>query len=328
MIKRRTLLVAPAALLPGAFAANAVHAQPSNKATKMFVGFAPGGGTDALARALTEAIRPAFPGGIFVESKLGASGRLAVQATRAAEPDGSALLFTPDFALTVYPHSFKKLGYDPIKDLTPVAACAKSGYAFCAGPGVPSSVKNMRDYVQWVKANPQSGSYGSSGAGTTLHFAGLMLEKATGLSLTHVPYKGGALSMTDVMGGQIPVSINAVGEALPHYQAGKIRVLGTFGTSRSPFMPDVPTMVESGYKDVVSEAWLAVLMPPKTPPALVSRIADVLNKATGSSELRERFAKFGMEPVTSSPSELADLIAADTRRWEPIVKASGFTADE
>ena len=328
MVNRRTFLIAPAALFPGAFTATASIAQPANKATKMFVGFAPGGGTDALARALAEAIRPAFPGGIFVESKLGASGRLAVQATRASDPDGSALLFTPDFALTVYPHSFKKLGYDPIKDLTPVAVCARSGYAFCAGPAVPASVKNMREYVEWVKANPQSASYGSSGAGTTLHFAGIMLEKATGLILTHVPYKGGALSMTDVMGGQIPVSINAVGEALPHYQAGKLRVLGTFGAVRSPFMPEVPTMVESGYKDVVSEAWLAVLMPPKSPPALVTHVAEVLNKATSSPELRERFAKFGMEPATSSPSALADLIVADTRRWEPIIKSSGFTADE
>ncbi|MDM0015132.1 tripartite tricarboxylate transporter substrate-binding protein [Variovorax sp. J22P168] len=215
-----------------------------------------------MARVLAEAIRPAVPGGIFVESKLGASGRLAVQAPRASDPDGSALLFTPDLALTDYPHSFKKLGYDPIKDLTPVTVYVRSGYAFCAGPAVPASVKNMREYVEWVKANPQSALYGSSGAGTTLHFAGIMLEKATGLILTHVPYKGGALS-TDVMGGQIPVSINAVGEALPHYHAGKLRVLGTFGAVRSPFMPEVPTMVESGYKDVVSEAWLAVLMPPQ-----------------------------------------------------------------
>jgi len=326
MIARRTLLAAGGAGL-AALGAPALHAQGA-RSLRILVGFAAGGGTDALARALAEALRPAYPGGVVVENRVGASGRLAVQAVKAAEPDGSTVLFTPDFALTVYPHTFTRLGYDPVADFAPVAVAAKSGYALCAGPATPASVKDVRDYVAWVRSQPASNAYGSSGAGTTLHLAGVMLENATGLKLNHVPYKGGALSLQDVMGGQIPVSINAVGEALPLLAAGRIRVLGTFGPRRNPFIPNVPNMLEVGYKDVMSEAWLAFLLPARTPADVATRMAAAVNQVTESAELRERFAKFGMETVTGNAAQLAALIEADTRRWAPIVKATGFKAEE
>ena len=327
MTTRRSFLASQlgwAALVAAPHAAWAQGAKP----TKIVIGFAVGGGTDALARTLADALKPSFPGGLIVDNRIGASGRLAVQAVKAAGPDGTTVLFTPDFALTVYPHTFAKLGYDPVADFAPVALAAKSGYALCAGPAVPASVKDTRDYIAWLTANPTQNAYGSSGAGTTLHFAGAMLEHASGIKLNHVPYKGGALSLQDVMGGQIPVSINAVGEALPLQQAGKIRVLGTFGTTRNPFLPEVPTMVESGYKDVVSEAWLAFLLPAKTPPEVVAKMAAAINQVTTTPDLRARFAKFGMEPVTGTPAELAALIASDTRRWAPVIKVIGFRAEE
>lgn len=326
MITRRRLLAS--SILAAGGIAPAARAQGGGKPLRIVVGFAAGGGTDALARALAEALRPAYAGGVVVDNRIGASGRLAVQAVKAAEPDGSTVLFTPDFALTVYPHTFAKLGYDPVADFAPVAVAAKSGYALCAGPGVPAAVKDVRDWLAWVKAEPQRNAYGSSGAGTTLHLAGAMLEHASGVTLNHVPYKGGALSLQDVMGGQIPVSINAVGEALPLTQSGRIRVLGTFGAQRNPFLPQVPTMVESGFRDVVSEAWLAFLLPARAPVEVVQRLAQQVNSATASAELKERFAKFGMETQTGTPAQLAALVEADTRRWAPVVKAVGFRAEE
>lgn len=326
MLQRRHLIVSAALAASGM--TRTAAAQGSAKPLRIVIGFAAGGGTDALARALAEALRPAYPGGVIVENRTGASGRLAVQSVKAAEPDGSTVLFTPDFALTVYPHTFTRLGYDPVADLAPVAVAAKSGYALCAGPAVPGTVKDVRDWLAWIKADPQRNSYGSSGAGTTLHLAGAMLERAAGVSLNHVPYKGGALSMQDVIGGQIPVSINAVGEALPMVQSGRIRVLGTFGPQRNPFLPQTPTMVESGFKDVVSEAWLAFLLPSRTPAEVVSRLAQQVNQVTGSAELKERFAKFGMETQTGTPAQLTALIGADTLRWAPVVKAIGFRAEE
>lgn len=326
MITRRRLLTS-AGLLATAGTAAPAWAQTA-RPLRIVLGFAAGGGTDALGRALAESLKGAYPGGVIVDNRVGASGRLAVQAVKAAEPDGHTVLFTPDFALTVYPHTFTKLGYDPVADFAPVAVAAKSGYALCAGPAVPAAVKDLRDWLAWVKANPGSNSYGSSGAGTTLHLAGAMIEHAAGVKLNHVPYKGGALSMQDVMGGQIPVSINAVGEALPLQMAGKLRVLATFGAQRNPFLPAVPTVAESGYKDVVSEAWLAFLLPARTPQDAVARLAQAVNQATASSELKERFAKFGMETQTGGPAPLAALIESDTRRWAPVVKAVGFKAEE
>lgn len=325
---RRNMLGSSAAMLTVVAFPNIAHSQIQSKPSKIVIGFAPGGGTDALARALAEALKTSFSGGIVVDNKAGASGRLAMQAVKAAQPDGTTLLFTPDFTLTVYPHTFSKLGYDPINDFVPVALAAKSGYSLCAGPAVPTSVKSPSDYIAWVKANPNSNSFGSSGAGTTLHFAGAMLEYASGVKLNHVPYKGGSQSMQDVMGGQIPVSINAVGEALPMHNAGRIRVLGTFGATRNPFLPNSPTMVESGFKDVISEAWLAFFVPPKTPADYVNRLASAINQVTSSAELRERFAKFGMETVTGNSSELAELVASDTKRWAPVIKSIGFKAEE
>lgn len=326
MTQRRTLL-AGAAAAATTLAAPYVFAQSAGKPLRIVLGFPVGGGTDALARALAESLKAAYPGGVVVDNRIGASGRLALQAVKAADPDGSTVLFTPDFALTVYPHTFANLGYDPVADFAPVAAAAKSGYVMCAGPALPATVKDVRDYVAWVRADAARGSYGSSGAGTTLHLAGAMLESAAGLKLNHVPYKGGALSLQDVMGGQIPVSINAVGEVLPHLQSGRVRALGTFGAKRNTFMPDVPSIVESGFANVVSEAWLAFLLPARTPADLVARLGAAVNQATESQDLKDRFARFGMESVTANAQQLAALIDADTKRWAPIVKAVGFRAD-
>ena len=328
MTTRRGFLAAGSALAAAAAVRPAWPQAASSQPLRIVVGFAAGGGTDSLARALAEALKPAYPAGVIVDNKVGASGRLAVQAVKSAAPDGNTVLFTPDFALTVYPHTFAKVGYDPVADLVPVAVAARSGYALCAGPAVPASVTTTREWLEWVKANPSQSSYGSSGAGTTLHLAGAMLERASGVKLNHVPYKGGALSLQDVMGGQIPVSINAVGEALPFQQSGRIRVIGTFGARRNPFLPNVPTMVEAGLADVVSEAWLAFLLPAKTPPDAAARMAAAVNKVTESQELKDRFAKFGMETVTGTSAQLAALIDSDTRRWGPVVKAVGFRAEE
>ncbi|MES2482915.1 MAG: tripartite tricarboxylate transporter substrate-binding protein [Pseudomonadota bacterium] len=326
---RRTVLAAGASLAAASIGMPRwAGAQAPQRPVKIIIGFAAGGGTDALARALADALKPHFPAGVVVDNRTGASGRLAVQAVKGAEPDGTTLLFTPDFCLTVYPHTFSRLGYDPVADLAPVALAAKSGYVLSAGPMVPATVKDAKDYLALARSNPGMASYGSSGAGTTLHFAGAMLEHASGVKLTHVPYKGGALSLQDLMGGQIPVSINAVGEVLPHLSGGRLRALATFGDKRNPFMPNAPTMVESGFKDVVSEAWLGFFLPPRTPADIVARTAVAINQVTSTQELRERFARFGMEPQTGNPRELAALIATDTRRWEPVIKSIGFRAEE
>lgn len=300
----------------------------TSKPSKFVVGFAAGGGTDTIARMVAEAIRSDYPGGLIVENKPGAASRIAVETVKGAEPDGSTLLMTPDFSLTVYPHSFRKLGYDPLTDLVPIAPVALAGIALCAGPLVPASVKNPSEYLEWCRANPAMASFGSPGAGSSFHFAGLMLAKAKGVQLNHVAYKGGAPAIQDVVGGQIPANICAVGEALQFIKAGRMRVLGTFGTERDRFAPDAPTMVESGFKDVVAQAWVGVLAPAKTPMDVVQKVAASLNKATSGDVLTERLAGYGMRPLTMTQPKFAALLREDIERWRPVVKESGFTADE
>ena len=309
-------------LLPGLVLAQA------SKLTRVIVGFPPGGGTDVGARTLVERLQAAYPGGIIVENKPGAGGRLAIEFVKAAAADGSTMLFTTDFPITIYPHSYRKLAYDSVKDLTAVAVAAKTSLAFTIGPSVPDGIKTVADFITWARANPKQAAFASSSAGATPHFAGVMFSRAAGLDLLHVPYKGGAPALQDLMGGQIASSFPGVGEVLPQLSSGKLRVLATTGAQRSRFMPNVPTMVESGFKDVVAEVWLGVFMPANTPPAVVAKAAATINEALRLPELRETFAKFGMEPLQGSPESFAALVKSDLAAWGPVIKASGFTAED
>ena len=328
MISRRDLLCGSAGVaLPGLLLPGLALAQ-APKLTRVIVGFPPGGGTDVGARSLVDRLQPAYPGGIIVENKPGAAGRLGIEYVKSAPPDGSVMLFTTDFPITIYPHSYRKLAYDSVKDLVPVAVAAKTSLAFTVGPGVPDSVKTVADFVAWAKANPKQAAFASSSAGATPHFAGVMFSRAAGLDLLHVPYKGGAPALQDLMGGQIASSFPGVGEVLPQLPTGKLRVLATTGAQRSKFMPNIPTMVESGYKDVVAEVWLGVFMPAHTPPAVVARAAAAINEALRLPELRETFSRFGMEPMQGSPESFAALVKSDLAAWGPIIKASGFTAED
>ncbi len=197
-------------------------AQAPQKPLRVIVPFPAGGGTDVLARIVAEKLRGSYASAVVVENRVGASGRTGVEAVKNAEPDGTTLLFTPDFLITVYPHSFRKLSYDPVADFAPVAMVARSQLALAASSAVPSSVRTARDYVEWVKSNPKNGFFATTSAGGTPHFVGVMLARAAGVELSPVHYKGGAPALQDLLGGQIPVSINPVGELLPYAKSGKV----------------------------------------------------------------------------------------------------------
>ena len=317
------LLVVIAALL--AFPA---WGQVVAKQVRVIVPFPAGGGTDVLARIVAEKLRGSYAPAVIVENRVGASGRTGVEAVKNAEPDGTTLLFTPDFLMTVYPHSFRKLGYDPIADFAPVAIVARSQLALAAGAAVPASVRTARDYVEWAKADRKNSFFATTSAGGTPHFVGVMLARAAGVELSPVHYKGGAPALQDLLGGQIPVSINPVGELLPYVKSGKIRVLATTGPQRSSFLPEVPTMVEAGYPDVVVQAWLGFLAPGRTPPDTVARLASAIEAAARAPDVTQNMEKFGMQSAPSGPAAFVSTLKADLQRWGPIVKASGFTAED
>ena len=321
-MNRRDVLIAGLGLTLPAWA------QTTVKNVRIIVPFPAGGGTDVLARLIAEKMRGNYAPAVIVENRVGASGRTGVEAVKNAEPDGTTLLFTPDFLMTVYPHSFKKLSYDPLKDFVAVAVVASSGLALAAGPALPAEIKTVKEYLAWAKANPKQASYATTSAGGTPHFVGVMLAQASGVELTPVLYKGGGPALNDLIGGQIPVSVNPIGELLPQLKGGKIRVLATTGARRSKFLPDVPTMAESGFPDIVLSPWLGFFAPARTPADVVKRLSNGINDAVRSGDTQQNLIKFGMESAAATPVGFAEIVRQDIEKWRPIVKASGFTAED
>jgi len=305
--------------------AGAASAQETKRLLRLIVGFPAGGGTDIIARLLADRIRVPFASSVIVENKPGAAARASVDFVKNAEPDGGTLLFTPDFPITVYPHSFRSLSYDPLRDLVPVAPAAKSMLCYNIGPAVPASVTTLAAFVQWCKQNPASASYATTAAGGTPHFVGMMFATAAGLTMTPVHYRGGAPALQDLLGGHVPASVNPVSEALPHAKSGALRMLAVTGSKRSRFLPDVPTMREQGF-DVVIDSWLGAFAPARTPAETVRALGAAVNEVARSPDFAESLAKFGNEPALQTSDEFAATVRADIARWGPVVKASGFVA--
>lgn len=325
MTSRRTLLAASLALPALSFSLT-VRAQPT-RPTKLIVGTYPESRIDVAARRLVSRVQPSWPGGLVVENRGGAGGRLAIEQVKNSPPDGTTMLFTSNLPITIYPYTYRKLAYDPVKDLTPVAVCAKVPLAFVVGPMVPDDVTKVAHFVAWAKANPKQAAVSSTVPGGTSHFAGMMFARAAGIDLLYVPYKGGSPALRDMMGGQIASGFTGTDVRLEAF-APRLRVLATTGSQRSRFLPDVPTMVELGYEDVVAEDWIGVFMPPNTPAPIVNYAAGAINESLKTPETREIFESFlRMETIPSSPERFGALIASDLAAWGPIIKASGFSAE-
>jgi tripartite-type tricarboxylate transporter receptor subunit TctC len=324
----RRRFVSLASGIAAAVAADGVFAQGGHRVAKVVVGAQAGGLADAIARIFVNRLQGTFSGGVIVENRPGAGGRLAVEAVRNSAPDGNTLLFTPDCALTVYPHSYRKLSYVPLRDLAPLSAPVRTVLVLSAGPALPAEIRTLPAYLQWCRTNPQLAAYASPGAGSTAHFAGFMLAKAANVELIHVPYKGGAPAIQDLLGGQIPVSFNPVGEVLPYLQSGKLRVLATTGAKRNRFLPDAPTLVESGFPGVVIEPWLGFLAPSRTPEANVGRVSAAIADLARQVDVVEALEGLGLDVAVSTPASFAAQIRADLDLWAPVVKASGFTAED
>jgi len=327
MPSRRQLLAASSAWLAATRFPSRSFAQTLARPARIIVGFAPGGGTDIVARLLAEALRGPYASTVIVENKPGAAARTAIEYVKNAEPDGSVMLFTPDFPMTVYPFSFRALNYDPVRDFAAVAPITRSMLTYNIGPAVPNEVRTLADFVQWCRANPGKANYATTAAGGTPHFVGMMLASSAGVPMTPVHYRGGAPALADLLGGHVPASVNPVSEILSFAQSGKVRTLAVTGSRHSRFLPDVPTMREAGY-EVVIDSWTGAFMPARTPAAIVTALGAAIGQALRSPGMVEMLAKEGNEPALQSPAEFAATIAADLKRWGPVVKASGFVAED
>lgn len=266
---------------------------------------------------------------VIVDNRPGAGSRIAVEAAARAKPDGLTAVVTPDFTLTLMPHLYRKLGYDPLKDLLPVAMCATSETALAVGPAVPAEVTNVATFLKWARSHPQQALYASPSAGSTPHFTGILFARAAKTELTHVSYKGGAQALQDLLGGQVPASFNPVGELLPQLGSSKLRILATSGAKRSPFLPGVPTFSESGYSDVVVQSWLGVVVPKGTPEGVIATMEHSIHEALLSKTVSDGFAKFGLTVAKPVPRDrMAAILREDLQRWSVVVKASGFVMEE
>jgi tripartite-type tricarboxylate transporter receptor subunit TctC len=263
----------------------------------------------------------------MVENKTGAGGQIAVQYVKAAAPDGATVLQTPTSILTIYPHIYKKLPYDPAADLTPVTLACVFDFGFAVGPAVPLSVKNVPDFLAWAKADPQRQNFGSPAAGSTPHFIGVLIGKSAGLDMKHAAYRGTQPAMLDLLGGNISAVSGPIGDITQHLPTGKVRILGVSGATRSRFAPDVPTFAEQGLKEATHSEWFAFFLPAKASPEVVSRLGAAMKFALTQKDVVDGMAVFGLEAMTSTPAELADLVRRDTAKWAPIVKQVGFTAE-
>jgi len=294
---------------------------------RIMVGFAAGGGTDVTARILPEAMRGPYASTFLVENKPGAAARLAVEYVKNAEPDGSVMLFTPDFPITVYPYSFRSLTYDPVRYLTPVSPVTRSMLTFNIGPAVPESVTSLGGFLDWCRANPRKATYATTAAGGTPHFVGVMLANAAGIAITPVHYRGGAPALEDLIGGHVSASVNPVSEVLELSKSGIVRTLAVTGARRSLFLPGIPTMREAGY-DVTVDSWSGMFLPARAPERVVDALNAAIGQAVKSPRTIENLAKAGNAPAFEPPAQFAAIVKADLLRWGPVVKESGFVADD
>ena len=319
LTRRRFLGTAALGLLPFRLRAQGLDT------ARIIVGFPPGGTTDVMARKVADKLRGPYARVAIVENRPGAGGQLGVVALKDAPADGSTLLLTPSSMLTIYPHTYRTLQYK-LEDVAPVSLAMYTHHVLSVGPAVPDSVKNLKDFFAWTKANPDKAVYGSPGAGSMPHLIGVLISKASGAELRHVAYRGSAPGIQDLLGGQIASFLGPVGDVLTHSRAGKVRVLGSSGKERDTFLPAVPTMGEQGIAMGLRE-WYAFFMPAKTSAEVVQRAASALDHAIKQADVVEFGRQFGLEVQASTPRVLADLLKADAAEWSGLARQTGFTAD-
>lgn len=316
-LHRRSFVLAAAA---APLAARAQDKPP----VRILVGFPPGGSADIVARLIADKMRASLGQNVLIDNKPGAAGRVALGELKRAAPDGQTLCLQPSGALVVSPWLYKNLGFDPVRDFTPVARVVTFDFAVTAGPGAPSG--DLKTILAWMKANPSKANYGTPGAGTVPHFTGVLLSQSAGVELTHVAYKGGAPAVNDLLGGQVPLVVDTPLETIEHHRAGKLRIVALTGETRSKSLPEVPTLKELGI-NMAADAFFGLYGPPGMAADVTQRISRAVADALKQPDVAERINTLGLVPAYGTGDELAATQAAHFKRWEAPIKASGFTAE-
>lgn len=322
-ISRRKLIAAAA--LPLACGSSAAFAQAyPSKPVRVIVSFPPGGAADQIARAVSQPLQDALGQPVVVENRAGANGNIAGEAVARSPADGYTLLMSSGGTVSINPHLYPKMPFDPAKDLVPVAAAARVLVFLEVHPKVP--VNNAREFIAYLKANPGRLSFGSPGNGSSPHLAAEMMKASANVFATHIPYRGAAPAMQDLLGGQIDFMFDP-GIGLQHAKAGRLKLLAVGSPKRSPQFPDLPTMEEAGLKGFDADSWFGFYAPAGTPPAVVTRLNTEINKVLRSPAFQERMAAIGGVPAPMSPQDFAARAQIDSVRFGALIRARNIRGD-
>ena len=321
-MKRRRAGLLAAGLLFGA----AAWAQaPSERIVRIVVPFAAGGPTDVLARILAPILSASMKRTVIVENKVGATGAIGAAFVAKAAPDGDTLLLGTSSIMAASPNLAKSLPYDPVNDFVPVSMIATIENVLVVHPAVPA--KTVREFIAYAKANPGKLSYASSGIGSTYHLGAELFRSQAGIEMTHVPYKGAAPAIQDVLAGHVQLMFDNMSSAIPNINAGRVRALGVASRKRYPALPQLPTIAEAGLPGYETTIWLAIFAPARTPPEVVRRLNDEIRAAVDSTAYKARLQALDMQPVASTPQEVARYLRADLLKWAKVVKEAGIKAE-
>ncbi len=290
---------------------------------KILVGFPPGGSADVIARLIGDAVRDEFAT-VTVENRPGAGGRIALTAVKNAKADGQTVIILPSGPMVLFPHVYKKLDYDAVRDFTPVSQIAAFQFGVVSGPA--SGAKTVAEMLSKAKASPKGATYGSPGLGTLPHFMGVLMEQSAGVPFTHVPFQGGAPANTALLGGHIDYKFDVVSETAELHKSGKVRIIAVTGDKRDAQVPEVPTLKESGV-NMVATAWFAMYGPAGLPQPVLARLERAVSQAVKKPEMQAKLLALGYDPIGSSSAELAAAQRTDLARWEKPIKATGVSLD-
>jgi tripartite-type tricarboxylate transporter receptor subunit TctC len=321
------VLLAAVLMMTGAISVPSALAQdyPSKKPVTIVVGFAPGGAADQLARIFGQRLSASLAQSFVIENRAGAGGTTGAATVAKAAPDGYTLLMGVTASQSIAPSMYPSLRYQPEKDFQPISLIAHIPLAFVVHPEVKANAP--KEFVALAKARTESFSFASSGIGAIPHLTGELFELATGVKMTHVPYKGAAPAMTDLVSGRVDVMFDHLPSVLPHIRTGKLRALAIAGRQRASALPQLPTLAELGVPGVEVSSWFGLLAPAGTPEAIVQRLQAEVSTILASEDVKVQLRAIGAEPVGSTAKEFANVIQADSKKWADLIKAAGITAE-
>jgi tripartite-type tricarboxylate transporter receptor subunit TctC len=290
---------------------------------RIVVPFAPGGASDLVARVLAEPLGAALGQPVIVDNRPGAGGNLGAEVVVRAAPDGHTLLMGAPGALTVNPHLYANMPFDPARDLAPVSLVFTTDHLVVVNPGVPAG--SLAEFIALARARPGAISYASAGIGATTHLFGELFRLRAGVELTHIPYRGSGPAVADLVGGTVQAMFDQLPSSIGHVQAGRLRALAVTGAARNALLPAVPTAAEAGLADYVVTSWNALLVPAGTPAPIIQRLAGLVAEALALPAVRERLAPLGADPAPTSPAALGALLREESRRWGQVVREAGIT---